>query len=37
MAIVGWLVLAAAALVYQLQEAGGGLAGLRARLDRPVV
>jgi len=33
LAIVGWLVLAAAALVVQLQEARGGLAGLRAPLD----
>ena len=33
LAIVGWLVLAAAALVVQLQEARGGLSGLRAPLD----
>ena len=33
LAIVGWLVLAAAALIVQLQEARGGLSGLRAPLD----
>ena len=33
LAIVGWLVLAAGALVVQLQEARGGLAGLRVPLD----
>lgn len=36
LAVVGWLVLAAAALVVQLQEARGGIAGLRLRLDQPV-
>ena len=33
LALVGWLVLAAGALVVQLQEARGGLAGLRVPLD----
>jgi hypothetical protein len=36
LAIVGWLVVAVAALVVQLQEARGGLAGLRLHLDQPV-
>jgi hypothetical protein len=36
LALVGWLLVAAAAFVYQLQESGGGMAGLRTRLGQPV-